>query len=105
MTNQLEYNTTWLPNAIPMVNSKLAKCQRYERHSEFVEFNRGFCEKETFNTSSIVDCGHYGFVYKTDEVSIQKEVCFCAKILFYSHFVVLIKIFLNALVQYDMCGK
>lgn len=76
MTDRLEYNTTWLQHAIPSSKAKLAKCQRYERRSGDVE-QGDFCGEGAFNTSSIVDCGQSGFVYKTDDVSIQNEVRFC----------------------------
>lgn len=83
------YDAEWVDNAIPHIQSRLAKCQKYsyvdsdkshELSSKLVELNRpsplAVCSAEQFNQSKIVRCENDGFVYRTEEISIANEVSF-----------------------------
>lgn len=83
--SQPNYNADWIANAIPITNSKPAKCHRYEKLSNepnhgqqfhfdrFVESDNQICPADLFNRSSIVRCDEDGLVYKTNEVTIANE--------------------------------
>lgn len=72
----------WIDNIIPITDSNPSKCHRYansntSREYSYYSVNRSvsvpeFCTKHT--TNKLVRCDHDGFIYKTDEISIQNEV-------------------------------
>lgn len=66
------YNEQWVENAIPFVNMKPSRCQRFERNT--TDTGQDFCSKDSFITSSIMRCEQDGLIYSTDEVSILNEV-------------------------------
>lgn len=83
-----QYDTEWLKNAVPFMQSKPSKCYRYESttNTEIIPSHitnsdrqtnivNQFCAKEeSFNKSHIVRCNQDGLIFRTDEISIANEV-------------------------------
>lgn len=63
------YDEPWVAYAIPWRSSRIQKCQRYAsvNHTEVVADT---CPRELFN-QTIQQCDQ--FVFKTDEVNIERE--------------------------------
>lgn len=68
--NHTEYSPKWLKDAVPYHNSlKPSKCQRYQYRNESSE---ELCNITNFDISLITTCNE--FIYKTNELTIVKEV-------------------------------
>lgn len=69
--NHTEYTQKWVINAVPYHNDLTPlKCQRYQYRNE--SESDKLCNINNFDTSQIVGCDN--FIYKTDELTIVKEV-------------------------------
>lgn len=75
ISNQTVFEPHWLSNAIPYTNGKPEKCSRYKFIGNSLYFYPSdYCKKDLFNQSIVENCGNDGFVFKSDEISIQNEV-------------------------------
>lgn len=68
----IQYDQSWLQNAIPMKNDEIDNCQRYEPLQPNVHHDQ--CTTDLFNTSKQIPCTE--FIYASDEVNVQTEVSF-----------------------------
>lgn len=70
MENSTDFLPDWLNNSVPFKDNKPAKCDRYIR-----SFNKSIpenCSSDNFQYDHTETCS--SFVFKTDEVSILKDV-------------------------------
>lgn len=66
----IQYNQSWLENAIPLKNGEIDNCNRYEPLHPNIHSDQ--CTADLFNVSKQIPCTE--FVYASDEINLQTEV-------------------------------
>lgn len=68
-----DFNPDWLEYTVPFKNGKPDKCYRFDVVQN-KDDSKNECNIDSFNRSSFSYCANDAMVYRTNDVSIVKEV-------------------------------
>lgn len=71
-SREIGYDQPWLSFAIPYSNNKFDQCFRYAP-KKLSPHQSGICSADMFDNTTKIPCTE--FIYASDEVNIQTEVC------------------------------